>query len=122
MGWISLLGRYPAIGYSTTTGGLLEDDVSLLVRRAPDEEELLLVVCSQDLVWGVDTRVAALKLGLIRRVGGEEQCLRCRWEVARLIAQSIMFARGFKGEKGVVGRRLKVTHFGLDAKVQYLEE
>ena len=72
MGWISLLGRYPAIGYSTTTGGLLEDDVFLLVRRALDEDELLLVVCCWDLVWGLDTRVAALKLGLIQRVGGEE--------------------------------------------------
>ena len=31
-----------------------------------------------------------------------------------------MFARGFKGEKEVVDRRSKVTHFGLDAKVQFL--
>ena len=42
--------------------------------------------------------------------------------MARLIAQSITFARGFKGEKEVVDRRLKVTHFGLDAKVQFLGE
>ena len=55
MGWISLLGRYPEIGYGTTTGGLLEDNVSLLVRRAPDEDELLPVVCSLVLAWGVDT-------------------------------------------------------------------
>ena len=75
MGWISLLGRYPAIGYGTTTGGLLEDDVSLLVRRAPDEDELLLVVCCREFVWGVDTRAARLKLGLIRRAGGEERFL-----------------------------------------------
>ena len=107
------------MGYGTTTGGLLEDDVFLLVRRAPDEDELLLVVCSRDLVWGVDTLVAELKLGLIRRVGGEERRLRFHWEVARLIAQSIMFARGFKGEKGVIGRRSKVTRFGLVAKVRF---
>ena len=107
------------MGYGTTTGGLLEDDVSLLVRCAPDEDELLLVVCCLDLVWGVDTRTAGLKLGLIRRAGGEERFLRFRWEEARLIAQSITFARGFKGEKGVVGRRSKVTRFGLDAKVRF---
>ena len=120
MGWISLLGRYPAIGYGTTTGGLLEDDVSLLVRRAPDEDELLLVVCCREFVWGVDTRTAGLKLGLIRRAGGEERFLWFRREEARLIAQSITFARGFKGEKGVVDRRSKVTRFGLDAKVRFL--
>ena len=108
------------MGYSTVTGGLLEDNVSLLVRRAPDEDELLPVVCCQDLVWGVDTRAAALKLGLIRRVGGKERCLQFCWEVARLIAQLITFARGFKGEKEVVDRRSKVTRFGLVAKVQFL--
>ena len=81
----------------------MEDDVSLLVRRAPDEDELLLVVCCRDLVWGVDTQTAELKLGLMRRAGGEEQFLWFRWEEARLIAQSITFARGFRGEKGVDG-------------------
>ena len=108
------------MGYGTTTGGLSEDDVFLLVRCAPDEDELLLVVCCRELVWGVDTQAAGLKLGLIRRAGGDEQFLWFRREEARLIAQSIMFARGFKGEKGVVGRRSKVTRFGLDAKVQFL--
>ena len=108
------------MGYGTTTGGLLEDDVSLLVRRAPDEDELLLVVCCRELIWGVDTRTAELKLGLIRRAGGEERFLWFRREEARLIAQSITFARGFKGEKGVVGRKLKVTRFGLVAKVRFL--
>ena len=107
------------MGYGTTTGGLLEDDVSLLVRRAPDEDELLLVVC-REFVWGVDTRTAGLKLGLMRRAGGEEWFLWFRREEARLIAQSITFARGFKGEKGVVDRRSKVTRFGLDAKVRFL--
>ena len=121
MGWISLLGRYPAIGYGTTTGGLLEDDVSLLIRHAPDEDEFLLVACCRDLVWGVDTRTAELKLGLMRRAGGEERFLWFRREEARLIAQSITFARGFKGEKGVVDRRSKVTRFGLVAKVQFRE-
>ena len=110
------------MGYGTTTGGLFEDNVSLLVRRAPDEDELLLVVCCRELVWGVDTRTAGLKLGLIRRAGGDERFLRFRWDEARLIAQSITFARGFKGEKGVVDRRSKATRFGLDTKVQFLGE
>ena len=67
----------------------------------------------------MDTRAAELKLGLMRRVGGEERFRWFRREEARLIAQSITFARGFNEEKGVVDRRSKVTRFGLDAKVRF---